>query len=272
MVWNLQALTDSDSRPHPRQVANDSLQSFAPPQVCRERGWHRTWWWYSKSDPGLPAWLMNTRGWCGWMSEEKEVKEKEKSPDDLDAVTQKWGLEAGLWKVRVEKDTSGVGQREQRPHINAMNTLCFQLDVSSHTPDSATRQAPSIQIPADVSSQAFTSKESSTDGRKSAGSQAKDLLARYGSAYLATSISLSLVSFGLCYVLVNNGVDVPAVLEKVSISSLARFETELCGGELWSTFSTSEVLTIGRIQQACRNKHATSRKCDGNIAFFPPVR
>ena len=36
------------------------------------------------------------------MSEEKEVKGKEKSPDDLDAVTKKWGLEAGLWKVRVD--------------------------------------------------------------------------------------------------------------------------------------------------------------------------
>lgn len=44
---------------------------------------------------------------------------------------------------------------------------------------------------------------------------AKDLLTRYGGAYLATSISLSLVSFGLCYVLVNNRVDVTALLEKV---------------------------------------------------------
>jgi len=46
-------------------------------------------------------------------------------------------------------------------------------------------------------------------------SQAKELLKRYGGAYLATSISLSLVSFGLCYVLVQAGVDVPSVLEKV---------------------------------------------------------
>ena len=125
-----------------------------------------------------------------------------------------------------------------------MNTLCFLLGVSWHTPGSATRQASPIQIPADVSFQAFTSKESRVDGGESAGSQAKDLLARYGSAYLATSISLSLVSFGLCYVLVNNGVDVPAVLGKVSICYLARLETEPCGGEPWSTFSTSEVLMI----------------------------
>ena len=118
-----------------------------------------------------------------------------------------------------------------------MNTLCFLLGVSLDTHGSATGQASPNQISVDVSFQAFTSKESSTDGSKSAGSQAKDLLARYGSAYLATSISLSLVSFGLCYFLVNNGVDVPAVLEKVSICSLAHFETEPCGGELWSTFS-----------------------------------
>lgn len=45
--------------------------------------------------------------------------------------------------------------------------------------------------------------------------QAKDLLAKYGSAYLLTSISLSLVSFGLCYVLVSSGVDVAALLGKV---------------------------------------------------------
>ena len=35
------------------------------------------------------------------MSEEKEAKgvKGAKSPEDLDAVTKKWGLEAGLWKV-----------------------------------------------------------------------------------------------------------------------------------------------------------------------------
>jgi hypothetical protein len=47
------------------------------------------------------------------------------------------------------------------------------------------------------------------------GTKAKDLLAKYGSAYLITSISLSIVSFALCYVLVDNGVDVPGLLAKV---------------------------------------------------------
>jgi hypothetical protein len=45
--------------------------------------------------------------------------------------------------------------------------------------------------------------------------QAKDLLAKYGSAYLLTSISLSLVSFGLCYALISAGVDVASLLAKV---------------------------------------------------------
>ena len=38
--------------------------------------------------------------------------------------------------------------------------------------------------------------------------KAGDLLKRYGGAYLLTSTSLALVSFTLCYILVDNGVDV----------------------------------------------------------------
>jgi len=48
-------------------------------------------------------------------------------------------------------------------------------------------------------------------------SDAKELLKKYGSAYLITSISLSLVSFGLCYLLVSAGLDVSALLAKVGI-------------------------------------------------------
>ncbi|GER53058.1 hypothetical protein STAS_30552 [Striga asiatica] len=54
---------------------------------------------------------------------------------------------------------------------------------------------------------------------KSKGDQAKELLAKYGGAYLATSITLSLISFGLCYFLISVGVDVPALLQKVGIST-----------------------------------------------------
>jgi hypothetical protein len=45
--------------------------------------------------------------------------------------------------------------------------------------------------------------------------QAKALLKTYGSAYLLTSISFALVSFGACYALVNAGVDVGGLVEKL---------------------------------------------------------
>lgn len=51
------------------------------------------------------------------------------------------------------------------------------------------------------------------------GESAKSLLKRYGIAYLATSIPLALVSFGLCYYLVENGVDVSGLLAKIGIEN-----------------------------------------------------
>mmetsp|Transcript_15280 Transcript_15280/g.27784 ORF Transcript_15280/g.27784 Transcript_15280/m.27784 type:complete len:201 (-) Transcript_15280:302-904(-) len=51
------------------------------------------------------------------------------------------------------------------------------------------------------------------------GASAKSLLAKYGVAYLATSIPLALVSFLLCYALVDNGVDVGSLLSKVGIEA-----------------------------------------------------
>lgn len=46
--------------------------------------------------------------------------------------------------------------------------------------------------------------DKNADG-KSKSDQAKDLLKRYGSAYLITSISFAIVSFAACYALVNAG-------------------------------------------------------------------
>lgn len=69
--------------------------------------------------------------------------------------------------------------------------------------------------------QIFSSKEEGSEGssNKSKGDQAKELLTKYGGAYLATSITLSLISFGLCYALINAGVDVPSLLQKVRLTS-----------------------------------------------------
>jgi hypothetical protein len=51
------------------------------------------------------------------------------------------------------------------------------------------------------------------------GDSAKSLLAKYGVAYLATSIPLAAVSFALCYFLVDSGVDVGSLLSKVGIEA-----------------------------------------------------
>ncbi|PRQ32520.1 hypothetical protein RchiOBHm_Chr5g0047271 [Rosa chinensis] len=66
----------------------------------------------------------------------------------------------------------------------------------------------------------FSSKEEEKEGekKKSKGDEAKELLAKYGGAYLATSIALSIISFSLCYALISVGVDVQALLQKVGIS------------------------------------------------------
>lgn len=53
--------------------------------------------------------------------------------------------------------------------------------------------------------------------QKDGGQSAKDLLAKYGVAYLATSIPLALVSFGICYVLVDSGVDMGGLLGNIGI-------------------------------------------------------
>lgn len=53
------------------------------------------------------------------------------------------------------------------------------------------------------------------------GESAKSLLKKYGIAYLATSIPLAIVSFTICYILVDNGVDVAGLLQKVGINNAA---------------------------------------------------
>ncbi|GBF87793.1 hypothetical protein Rsub_00504 [Raphidocelis subcapitata] len=81
---------------------------------------------------------------------------------NAEEATEKYGLEAGLFKALTSKDEGGSGL-------------------------------------------------SRTD-------QAKQLLARYGSAYLVTSISFAIVSFAACYAAVSAGVDVAALLARVGLS------------------------------------------------------
>ncbi|KAJ3700453.1 hypothetical protein LUZ61_004158 [Rhynchospora tenuis] len=66
----------------------------------------------------------------------------------------------------------------------------------------------------------FSAKEKDGEGKeKSKTDQAKELLAKYGGAYLATSITLSIISFTLCYLLVSAGFDVQALLNKIGIAT-----------------------------------------------------
>uniref|UniRef100_A0A7S2FL17 DUF1279 domain-containing protein n=1 Tax=Octactis speculum TaxID=3111310 RepID=A0A7S2FL17_9STRA len=48
--------------------------------------------------------------------------------------------------------------------------------------------------------------------------QATELLKKYGGAYIITSVTFAIISFSICYTLIDQGVDVGALLEKVGIA------------------------------------------------------
>ncbi|KAL2635024.1 hypothetical protein R1flu_006503 [Riccia fluitans] len=107
--------------------------------------------------------------------------------------------------------------RGTRLVVRAMNTEEKQKEKEKESPDvEATTKKWGLEAGL---WQIFTSKEQGSEDKEKKASQAKELLTRYGGAYLATSISLSVVSFSLCYVLVNSGVDVAALLQKVGIQT-----------------------------------------------------
>merc|ERR1712157_526761 len=54
---------------------------------------------------------------------------------------------------------------------------------------------------------------------KDGGATAQSLLKKYGIAYLATSIPLAIVSYAICYTLVDSGVDVQSLLSNVGINT-----------------------------------------------------
>lgn len=89
------------------------------------------------------------------------------SKTEAETTTEKFGLEAGLWKVWTHKGDDG----------------------------------------------------------QSKGQQAKQLLARYGSAYLLTSISFAIVSFATCYVAVDAGLDVAGLLSRFGIQVTSTSES-----------------------------------------------
>ncbi|WVZ02242.1 hypothetical protein V8G54_023048 [Vigna mungo] len=124
---------------------------------------------------------------------EKTEEIENPSPEE---VTKKYGLEAGLWKVSCFLVVSCLCViADKQPRFLGFNTKCVLI---------------------------FSSKEEGNDNseqQKSKADQAKELLAKYGGAYLATSITLSLISFALCYALISAGIDVQSLLQKIGISA-----------------------------------------------------
>ncbi|CAI5458803.1 unnamed protein product [Closterium sp. Yama58-4] len=116
------------------------------------------------------------------------------------------------------------------PHQHSVEHVISQKNAGSWEPHALTEShftsmtsssppASSAASPADEAEE-VTRKWGLEAGLWKAGSNAevaKDLLTRYGGAYLGTSIALSLVSFSLCYVLVDQGVDVAGLLDSIGL-------------------------------------------------------
>ncbi|CAG9461945.1 unnamed protein product [Pedinophyceae sp. YPF-701] len=119
------------------------------------------------------------------------------------------------------KYSSGVRPLPQRPH----SRLVARASKTPQRPndiDEAKEVTEKYGLEAGLF-KAFTSKRK--DGGDGAGAEqgsggaatAKELLKRYGGAYLLTSISLSIISIVTFYLAIDNGVDVAALLAKVGI-------------------------------------------------------
>ncbi|ESQ50153.1 hypothetical protein EUTSA_v10002100mg [Eutrema salsugineum] len=110
--------------------------------------------------------------------------------------------------------------REKAEEIEKENT---SSSSSSSSPSSSSAEEVTKKYGLEIGLwKILSSKDEEIDGekkKKSKTDEAKELLAKYGGAYLATSITLSLISFSLCYALVTSGVDVQALLLKVGIST-----------------------------------------------------
>ncbi|GMH63362.1 hypothetical protein TL16_g03690 [Triparma laevis f. inornata] len=66
------------------------------------------------------------------------------------------------------------------------------------------------------------------------------LLKKYGTAYLCTSIPLALLSFGTCYLLVSNGIDVTPLITKLGLT--VNDNTEL-GGNVAIAYAAHKALS-----------------------------
>lgn len=127
---------------------------------------------------GAPARAPRSRRHIGapLCSQQAPPPEDEQGPRNPEEVTKQFGLEAGIFSALRNRMSGGDG------------------GGGNDGDGGADAQA-----------------DAGAGGMATAG----DLLKRYGGAYLLTSTSLALVSFSLCYLAVDNGIDVASLLSNI---------------------------------------------------------
>ena len=169
---------------------------------------------------------------------------------EAEATTEKFGLEAGLWKVWSAKGPNGESKGQQvrrggRGRAAGAGNCCLQVrgtvaclpakpgvwggawgtlnQASTTDAPSSGKCRSSGSRRRSAGRQVLAPRRPPTSARPASAfppplcAQAKQLLARYGSAYLVTSISFAIVSMAACYMAVDSGVDVTTLLGKLGI-------------------------------------------------------
>ena len=160
---------------------------------------------------------------------------------DAEVTTEKFGLEAGLWKVWSSKNAEGQTKGDQvRGPACAAGSLAWWHVVTARSVNLHFVALRSVNIYLPCCSQLVPGVHLSSRDCISLGvlgwqtlnhllrstdlpplptilPQAKDLLKRYGSAYLITSISFALVSMAACYLAVDAGLDVAGLLARLGL-------------------------------------------------------
>ncbi|KAI9195856.1 hypothetical protein LWI28_018792 [Acer negundo] len=124
----------------------------------------------------------------------------------------------------ISRYSTSIQSSKSKPLLRSFKVRAIKEKTQVKKPETSSGSAEEITKKYGLEAglwQIFSSKDEENgegEKKKSKGNQAKELLTKYGGAYLATSITLSLISFALCYALINAGVDVQALLQKVGIS------------------------------------------------------
>jgi len=130
--------------------------------------------------------------------------------------------------------------------IVTVKSVTFQTSKSILTRDVPKLAAQQAEDPEELTKKfglefglfkAFTTKDN--NGNKV---RPQDLLAKYGAAYLVTSISFAIVSYTICFLLVSKGVDVAALLESVGIKANSASSTAGTAGIAYAVHKAASPL------------------------------